>query len=1033
MEFRILGPLCADAGTGSGPAIISQPLLQSALAVLLLRANRPCPRSMLIEALWGAEPPASPDAALRVCVSRLRRCLGDCATRLDSVGPPGGRAPGHRQQRGYMMTVRPGELDVDEFTDLVAQGQAELDTGNAPAAAASFVQALALWGDPPLPDLPDSEVIAAAVARLRNQRQTAVDALFDARLAAGEYEQVLGQLRAAVSAAPGRERTCAQLMRAYHALGMHIEALDVYQQAREVTLEQQGAEPGPVLAVLYQRILADELTTDRPAQVSKLGAGGLTMLGSQAPAPPADFTGRSDEIAHAVEYLSGSGVPVVVITGGPGMGKSATAAVVALQLRHRFTDGQIYAELGGVEHPRDPHDVLADILQSVGIPASTIPLAGPARAAMYRSVLADRKILVIADDAAHAAQVRPLIPAPAGAAVLVTSRSPLNGLVGARHVSVGELARDDALTLLTVAARPGRVAAEPAAAADVVTTCAGMPLAIRIAGTLLAARPGLSLTGLAREHGSGRVLDVLAAEDNSVRAAIESSYRALAGAAQAVLSLAGSQVAGDIPAWALTALGGGDASVADKLVSVGLLRPAEVAVSGQRYNMHPLVRAYACERAGDHAKTAQSAVQRQPGGPGKRHMVNRPPGAIGPQPDAPRRQPDAPRRQPDAVRGEPHAVTRLRAGWLDLAHKAAIRLPAMPFVVRPAPLVPVSAASATSGIEAEQAWLDCERANLLTTVDHAAAAGDTAAAVALASRLIGHQCLTGAFADATRAWRTVAAACAGDAGRRAIADYYLAVTLAESHERVTEAATLLAGALPELERAGEQDIAAMGYALQARCASASCRHAAAIRAARHAIRLTGPDGDLVRCCATAVFGLTLARVGITKAGIEQCRQARSHAQQLQEPAYEAYATRAPAQALMVSGHYTASASACGDGIELARQLGSDVTAARFVLLLGRARQCSGDLAAAAASLHEAAEAFRTAHLRLEEVMARSMLAACRAADGDRLAAAAQVGEVTRILQRGGVADADTRSAAAVDACLPARQLLAADAPRLIAG
>ena len=268
MEFRILGPLYADAGTGAGPAVISQPLLQSALALLLLRANRPCPRGMLIEALWGAEPPGSPEAALRVCISRLRRCLGDCATRLDSVGPPGGRAPGHRQQRGYMMTVRPGELDVDEFTDLVAQGQAELDTGNARAAAASFVHALALWGDPPLPDLPDSEVIAAPIAGLRNQRQRAIDALFDARLAAGEHEQVLGQLRAAVSAAPGRERTCGQLMRAYHELGMHTEALDVYQQARQVALEQQGAEPGPLLAVLYQRILARR-TDDGPAGGSR--------------------------------------------------------------------------------------------------------------------------------------------------------------------------------------------------------------------------------------------------------------------------------------------------------------------------------------------------------------------------------------------------------------------------------------------------------------------------------------------------------------------------------------------------------------------------------------------------------------------------------------------------------------------------------------------------------------------------------------------------------------------------------------------
>ena len=565
MEFRILGPLYADAHTGAGPAVISQPLLQSALAVLLLRANRPCPRSMLIEALWGTDPPRSPDAALRVCISRLRRCLGVCAARLESVGPPGGRAPGHRQQRGYMMTVRPGELDVDEFTDLVAQGQAELDTGSAAAAAASFVQALALWGDPPLPDLPDSEVIAAAMARLRNHRQAAIDALIDARLAAGEHDQVLGQLRAAVIATPGRERTCAQLMRAYEALGMRTEALDVYQQAREAALEQQGTEPGPVLAVLYQRILAEELTTDRPAPLTKLAGGGLSVPTAQVPAPPADFSGRSEEVARIAEYLSGPGMPVVVITGGPGMGKTATAAVAALQLRRRFTDGQLYAELGGVEEPRDAQDVLADILQSVGVPARAIPLAGPARAAMYRSVLASRKVLIIADDAASARQVRPLIPAAGGAAVLVTSRSRLSGLAGARPVSLGALSDPEALTLLDRTAGADRAAAEPAAARALVAACGGMPLAIRLAGAVLAARPGLTLSKLHRDCTSGSALDVLVAEDSSVRAAISSSYRALPEVARMAFSLAASATPGEIPAWTLSALADGDDSVADRI------------------------------------------------------------------------------------------------------------------------------------------------------------------------------------------------------------------------------------------------------------------------------------------------------------------------------------------------------------------------------------------------------------------------------------------------------------------------------------
>ncbi len=272
MEFRILGPLYADAGTGSGPAVLGQPLLQSALAVLLLRANRTCSRPFLIDALWGSEPPAAPEAALRVCISRLRSCLGDCAGRLQTIGPPGGRAPALRQQRGYVMHVRPGELDADEFSDLAAQGQSELDIGNAAAAAASFVQALALWGDPPLPDLPDSPALTADITRLAHHRRTVMDALIDARLAIGEHEQLLGQLRAAVAAEPGRERTCEQLMRACHSLGLRKEALEVYQTARRVTLEQQGAEPGPALSVLYRRILAEETAMDPAPPTFNSGA-----------------------------------------------------------------------------------------------------------------------------------------------------------------------------------------------------------------------------------------------------------------------------------------------------------------------------------------------------------------------------------------------------------------------------------------------------------------------------------------------------------------------------------------------------------------------------------------------------------------------------------------------------------------------------------------------------------------------------------------------------------------------------------------
>jgi DNA-binding SARP family transcriptional activator len=589
MEFRILGPLYVDAGTGRGPALIRQPLLRSTMAVLLLRANMTCPTSLLTQALWAGEPPAAPDAALRVSICRLRQCLGDAASRLSTVGPPGGRAPSYRQRRGYVMAVRPGELDVDEFTDLSAQGQAELDAGNATSAAASFVQALALWGDPPLPDLPDNDAVGDAIAKLNNQRRGVADGLVDARLAAGDYEQVLGQLRGTVLADPARERSSAQLMTACHALGLRKEALDVYQLARRAMLEQQGVEPGHALSLLYRRILAEEAVAASPVRVP---TAARVAIGAQTPAPPADFTGRADEIAQVVGRLTASRRPVTVISGGPGIGKTSVAAAAALELRNYFADGQLYAELGGVERPRDPQEVLAGILETLGIPERAVPPPGPPRTALYRSLLAERNVLVIADDAATAAQVRPLVPAAGGAAVLVTSRGRLSALAGASVIELGALPDEDAFRLLDSAAGPDRVGGSLAEARAIVAACAGMPLAVRLAGSILAARPGLSVARLAADI-ARQPLDVLAADDVSVRAAIGSSYAAVSARARAALSMAAVNMPGNVPAWALTELAGGDERVIAELMGVGLIAPLHEVIAVELYGIHSLIRTYA--------------------------------------------------------------------------------------------------------------------------------------------------------------------------------------------------------------------------------------------------------------------------------------------------------------------------------------------------------------------------------------------------------------------------------------------------------
>jgi DNA-binding SARP family transcriptional activator len=971
MEFRILGPLYADAGHGRGAALIRQPLLQSALAVLLLRANRPCPRGLLIEALWASEPPASPDAALRVCISRLRRCLGDCAVRLESIGPPGGRAPGHRQQRGYMMTVRPGELDVDEFTDLVAQGQAELDAGNAAAAATSLVHALALWGDPPLPDLPESEIIAADRERLANLRQAAADTLIEARLAAGDIEHVLAQLRAVVAANPGRERVYDQLMRAYHALGMRKEALDVYQLARRAMREQQGTEPGQALAVLHKRILAEEMASESAAHLSAISLTAPMLLGWQAPAPPGDFVGRHAEIAAIIDRLSGPSVPVTVVTGGPGVGKSATVATAALQLRQRFGDGQLYAELGGVEHVRDPQDVLSEMLRAMGIPARSIPQPGPARAAMYRSLLAGRKVLVIADDAASAAQVRLLVPGPSGAAVLVTSRGRLSGLAGADTVELRGLPEVEALALLARAAGADRIAAEPGAARAIVAACGGLPLAVRLAATTLALRPGLTLRRLADELSGSRVLDVLSAEDTSVRAAIGASYRAIPAAARAAVSMASAAIPGDIPAWALAELAQGDTAVADQLTAVGLLTPVQSEVSGRSYGLHRLTRCFVRE----HETQERDAA----------------------------------------------ALARLRAGWLRRSGQAAAAAPAMPFL--PAPALaeqpPAGAPEPPAGARLDCDWLDREQANLLAAADQASTAGAHGEAVELAVRIAARQCTRGGYGEAITLWRAVAdRAATADDLTAARAKYFLAAVIAGSHDGRKAAAALLADCVPRLEQAADLEAAAYGHCLLGRYASVDLRHAGAITSARRAAQLAGdgPRGTLVRCCALPLLGLTLARLGLVDVGARYCQLARADAHALGEPVYEAHAAQVLAQVLILKGDHHRAIDVCDEGISLARDYGGVVDVARLDLVAGRAHQCNLDYAEAAARLGGAADIFRAAGLVLDEVTARSMLAACSESTQRGQSSDAHLAEVSAVLARSHGTHAESVAAAAIQTC-----------------
>jgi tetratricopeptide (TPR) repeat protein len=316
-------------------------------------------------------------------------------------------------------------------------------------------------------------------------------------------------------------------------------------------------------------------------------------------------------------------------------------------------------------------------------------------------------------------------------------------------------------------------------------------------------------------------------------------------------------------------------------------------------------------------------------------------------------------------------------------------------------------------------WFDREQANLLAAADQASTAGAHTQAVELAIRIAARQCTRGGYAEAIKLWRVVAdRAEAADDLTAARAKYFLAAVIAGSHDRTNLAAALLADCVPRLEQVEDLESAAYGHCLLGRYASMDHRHAGAIRSARRAAQLAGDGtrGRLVRCCALTLLGITLARMGMVEGGARYCQRARADAHTLAEPVYEAHAAQALAQVLILRGDYRWAIDVCEEGIGLARGYGGTVDVARLELVAGRARQCNRDYAEATVSLRAAADVFRDADLMLDQVTAGSMLAACCRLAGRGPSADAYLAEVSGVLARGDVADAESVAAAAEQTC-----------------
>ncbi|GAB1509948.1 AfsR/SARP family transcriptional regulator [Actinophytocola sp. KF-1] len=571
-RFGVLGPLQITGRDGRWLRLRGE-RQRSLLAMLLFHANERVPTDRLVDALWPDVPPKSYASNLHTYVSRLRDRLGD--TLIDHAGP------------GYRLRVADADLDLLTFRAASESGRAALRGGDAETAARHLRLALDQWRDRPLADLA-LPALDAEVARLEIERLTVFEDWVEAELAAGRHAELLGELQSAVAEHPLRERLVGQLMRALRRAGRQADALAAYRAARATLVEETGLEPGAELRAVHAEILRGDqepVADEWPIR--------------QLPADSRVFTGRDDTVDELTALLTDPGGLPVVLTGEPGVGKSTLAVRVAHRLQHVFPDGQLYAHLAGATAPRPAGDVLADLLRSLGVTGPAIPDDVHAKAAVLRSRLADRRVLLVLDDAADPGQVRPLLPGTASTAVLVTSRRRLSGLLGAHRVTVGSLTDAEALDLLAAIAGP-RVTADPHGARRIAAACGNLPLALRIAGTRLALRPQLRLATLAdRLSDEQRRLDELSVSDLQVRAGLALSYAALSEPARATFRLLGAAAVARVPAWAVTVLQdgvAGDAAV-DELVESSLLQPAADDPCGEpRYEMHDLVLTFARER-----------------------------------------------------------------------------------------------------------------------------------------------------------------------------------------------------------------------------------------------------------------------------------------------------------------------------------------------------------------------------------------------------------------------------------------------------
>jgi DNA-binding SARP family transcriptional activator len=707
LHFRILGPL--SASVQGRPIPIGGSRQRTILAMLLLHPGNVVSVDALVEAVWNGRPPATARTQVAICIATLRKRFKIEEDDDDVI---------RTTHPGYVLALHGHYLDVTEFDQLVADAQDAVRQQRLTDAAALYERALGLWQGPALAGVAGTQ-IEDEIQRLEELRLAVYDSYVEVQLELGHHREIIPELVSVVRDHPLRERSRHALMLAQYRVGRRAEAMETFREGREQSVEGLGLEPGPELQELHTAILQDDPGLVTPATTAPHAPIAERRTPMELPAGIPDFVGRGPQLA-ALDRLVGDDedaqtpLAVGLVTGPAGAGKSVLAVHWAHRVAERFPDGLLFADLGVQQEHQDPPTadaVLGRFLSSLGVPGTEIPTAPAERVALYRSVLAGRRVLIMLDNVQTFDQIRTLIPGGSRCCVLVTSRGELEELLirhGAHRIGVDALLVQEAVGLLERVIGQARVDGARPDAAQLVELCDRLPLTVRVAAARLAAKPhwpiGYLVSRLSPERSR---LDELSVAGTQIRSAFALSYRSLSPDGALLYRRLGLLEVPDFTTWVGAALLGRDPAgtekLIDQLLAAQLLTAEGFDATGEpRYRFRTLSRLYAREIAHRH----------------------------------------------DSVRDRREALRRAFEGWLTLTEYArrAERGVERSLLQGPVPGGPADASLYRRLTQRPSDWLRAERQALISVIDQAARQGMDGLSEALAALILdrAETCVTAA-------------------------------------------------------------------------------------------------------------------------------------------------------------------------------------------------------------------------------------------------------------------------------------------------